>query len=382
MASAFAWTRGVAAQQAASAVYVRSDTDQTLVITPRVSVQAPIDDSTRVDVAYSADVWSSASVDIRTSASRAVTERRDEINASVSHDFSDISLSVAYRYSYEPDYVSNSASLGLKFDFANKASTLELGGGASFDDVGRAGDPNFDRSLQTFTGQLTFTQVLDPDTLLQGVYTMGYSDGYLSSPYRYIGLGSWNGACGSDIPGTSVPVGPSGTAPGQLEGLQYCLPEKNPDERLRNAFVLRGARALGDAFSLALAYRFYFDDWDVMSHTVLLDFNWLPDDANVLALRYRFYLQNAAFHYKSRFPASDAAPLATLPNYYTRDKELSPFSSHRLAVEWEREWPLHGSGESFRLVLSVGPTLYLYSDFIPYQRIFAFEGTVSGVLVL
>src|SRR5262245_46082677 len=74
------WPELGAAQQAASAVYVRTDTDQTLVITPRVSVEAPVDDATRLNAAYSADVWSSASIDIRTSASRPVTERRDEIN--------------------------------------------------------------------------------------------------------------------------------------------------------------------------------------------------------------------------------------------------------------------------------------------------------------
>src|SRR5204862_7356162 len=103
------------------------------------------------------------------------------------------------------------------------------------------------RALKTFTGQATFTQVLDTHTLLQAVYTLGYSDGYLSSPYRYIGVGSWNGACGGPLDEAPVMIGGGLAGP---EGLEYCLPEKNPDERLRHAFVLRGARALGDDFSL------------------------------------------------------------------------------------------------------------------------------------
>lgn len=373
------WPEIGAAQQAASAVYVRTDTDQTLVITPRVSVEAPVDDATRLNAAYSADVWSSASIDIRTSASRPVTERRDEINASVTHDFTDTSLSAAYRYSYEPDYISHSPSLGVRLDFANKASTLDIGGSASFDDVGRAGDPNFDQSLQTFVGDLKFTQILDADTLLQGVYTLGYSDGYLSSPYRYVGIGSWNGACGGFLDEAPVTVG---KLPDGSQGLEACFPEKNPDHRLRQAFVLRGSRAFGEHWSLNLAYRFYFDDWDVMSHTVLADLHWMPSEVDVLALRYRFYLQSAAFHYRSRFPAGDPDPLAYLPEYYTRDKELSPFSSHRVALDWERDFSIGGPGEVFRMVVSVGPTIYLYDNFIPYERIFAFEATLSGVLVL
>jgi hypothetical protein len=267
-------------------------------------------------------------------------------------------------------------SFGLKFDFANKASTLELGGGASFDDVGRAGDPNFDRALKTFTGQLTFTQVLDAQTLLQGVYTLGYSDGFLSSPYRFIGVNSWNGACAGKLDEAPVRTGGVG-------GLEYCLPEKNPGERVRHAFVLRAARALGDDFSLGLAYRFYLDDWELLSHTVLADLHWLPDTDDVFALRYRFYLQGAAAHYRSRFPAPpEVGGLGSLREFYSRDKELSPFNSHRVALEWERSWPLSGAGEAFRSVLSLGPTVYLYSNFIPYKRILAFEATVSGVLVL
>ncbi|HKU40267.1 MAG TPA: DUF3570 domain-containing protein, partial [Polyangiales bacterium] len=369
LVSAFAllWPVTASAQQAASAVYVRVDTDHTTVVTPRVSVEAPLGDETSVDVAYSMDVWSSASVDIATSASRPVTEKRDEINLAVTQEFNDAALSAGYRYSYEPDYTSHSASLGLKLDFANKASTLEVGGGISFDDVGRAGDANFSRSLHTYNAQLTFTQVLDASTLLQGVYTLGYSDGYLSSPYRYIGIGSWNGSCGA-----GVMVGQGGN--------EFCLPESNPPERLRHAFVLRAARALGDSFSGALAYRFYIDDWDILSHTVLADLHWLPDNDTVFALRYRFYLQSQASHYRARYPYPYTS---YLKEYYTRDKELSPFNSHRLALEFERSWALSGApGETFRTVLSVGPTVYFYSNFIPYERIFAFETTLSAVVVL
>jgi hypothetical protein len=54
-----------AAQEAAGAVYVHTDSDRTTVISPRLRVAAPITDATRVQVVYGVDVWTSASVDIR-----------------------------------------------------------------------------------------------------------------------------------------------------------------------------------------------------------------------------------------------------------------------------------------------------------------------------
>ena len=359
------------AQDVGSAFYVRVDSDHTTVVTPRVHAQAPVDDATRVDVSYSMDIWSSASVDITSSASAPVTERRDEINASLSHDFTDTRLSVGYRYSHEPDYDSHFVSAGLSFDLANKSATLDVGGGVSFDDVGRVGYPSFQESLTTYTGQLSFTQILDPKTFLQAVYSINYADGYQSSPYRYIGVGSWNGACGGP-PEVHVEIG-SLEAP----GLEFCLPEKNPEQRLRHAFVISAARALGETWSTKLSYRFYIDSWELMSHTALAELNWLASAETLLSLRYRFYLQTAAFHYRSTFPTID-----NLREYYTRDKELSPFSAHRLALELEENWPLAGAGQKLQAIVSVGPTVYLYDDFVPYQRIFAFEATISGVLVL
>jgi hypothetical protein len=95
---------------ATSAVYVRSDTDHTTVIAPRVSLSAPVASAARLDLVYTADVWTSASVDIRSSASKAVTEQRDEINAALSHELGDVRLAGSYRYSHEPDYESHGAS--------------------------------------------------------------------------------------------------------------------------------------------------------------------------------------------------------------------------------------------------------------------------------
>lgn len=357
LALAWLWPAASFAQQVSNTYYVRVDTDRTTVITPRLSVQAPIDDSTRVDVAYSMDVWSSASIDIRTSASRPVTERRDEINAAITHDFEDASFSLAYRYSYEPDYTSHFVNAGLTLDFADKASTLAIGGGVSFDDVGKVGTPSFSKTMRAVNAQATFTQIIDQKTLAQLVYSFGFADGYQSSPYRFVGIGTADGAC-----------------PRLMQ--EWCFPEHDPDKRMKHAFVAALGRALSDTLSARLTYRFYLDDWEIMSHTALAELNFLPENDTVIGLRYRFYRQSAAAQYRPRFLNIDR-----LREYYSRDKELSQFMNHRLAIEAEKTWSL-GGGERLQAVVSVGPTLYLYDNFIPYKRIWALEATLSGVLLL
>src|ERR1700755_1333758 len=89
--------RTAEAQEAGATLYVRTDTDHTTVITPRVHAGAKIDDTTRADFVYTADIWTSASVDIRASASQAITERRDEIHANLTHEWEDITLGGGYR---------------------------------------------------------------------------------------------------------------------------------------------------------------------------------------------------------------------------------------------------------------------------------------------
>ena len=129
---------GAFAQDVTSTLYVRTDTDHTTVVTPRIHAGAKVGPATRVDLTYSADVWTSASIDIRSSASKAVTEQRDELNVGATQQIEDGTLSASYRFSTEPDYKSHGVTLGTSRDFAQKNTTLALTGSALFDRVGRA----------------------------------------------------------------------------------------------------------------------------------------------------------------------------------------------------------------------------------------------------
>jgi hypothetical protein len=345
---------------AGTSVYVRADSDQTTVIAPRWHVGAPVADRTRVDIVYTADVWTSASIDIRTSASKKpVIEQRDEINGTVTQDWDDFSLSATYRYSHEYDYLSHGGTLSGSYAMAEKSTTLDFRLGGTFDAAGRAGELNLDRNVRNLNARLGLTQLIDQNTFVQAAYELMDSNGFNSSVYRYVGFATSNGLCN------------------QMDKM-FCLPERNPTDRLKHAVALNVRRALGERFSVGLGYRFYFDSWDVSSHTGLLEVSWLPSPDMLIGLRYRFYMQGSAGHYKRFFDYTDASNMPAFSN----DKELSSFMSHRLALDLEKDIELDERGHKLSLVLSVAPSLFLYSNYAPLSRITAIETTLATVFRL
>jgi hypothetical protein len=344
----------VRADEVATALYVRTDSDSTTVISPRVRANKNLTEGTRLDVTYAADIWTSASIDIRTSASRRpVTEQRDEVDVSLSHDLQDVRLHSSYRFSAEHDYTSHGGTLGGSMDLANNAATLDASVHVIADTVGQSGNPAFARSLTTLDGSLSYTQVLDPMMLLQLTYELAHNIGYQSSPYRYVGVGGPGFGC---------------------VGATFCLPERVPSQRTRHALALLIRRALSESFSAGLTYRYYFDDWSLGSHTLLGELGWNISETTLLAMRYRFYTQGSAEFYQRVY-----ADIQT-DQYRTRDRELSKLTYHRAGIELEQDFPLKDSGAKLASTLAVSGNLYRYADFVGLNEITALE--ISAALVL
>ncbi len=340
------------AQELGVATYVRTDSDHTLVVAPRLRAQTSLNDATRATAVYAVDIWTSASIDIVSSASQTpVTEQRDEVNLSIDHEQGDLTFTGAYRYSVEPDYVSHGGSGGVGYDFSDNNSQLGLGVSGSSDKVGRAGYPGFEERVAALGARLSFTQVLDRDTVAQAQYELSRAEGFLASSYRYVAIGG-DGDC-------------TGTAP-------LCVPEHVPGERMRHAASLFARRSLSDAFSIGAGYRFYLDDWGLTAHTLRAELGYMPGADTVLRARYRLYLQGATDHYQARY-------FAVQP-YVTSDKEQSPLSSHRVGLELEQHVAL-SEGE-LNATLSIAPIYYSYDDFPKLESITAFEVNIALGLVL
>lgn len=338
----------------ASGVYVRTDTDHTVVISPRARARKQVLPETAVELTYAADIWTSASVDIRASASLPVTEQRDELEVTLSHALTDLTLSGTYRYSVENDYTSHGAFAAAAYDFADNNARLALDAFALFDTVGRAGSPSFSRPLDTLGARLSFTQVLDAKMLAQLTYEFARLDGYQSSPYRRVGLDGTGFGC------TDAPV---------------CKDELEPNLRMRHAAAVVVRRALSDALSAGLSYRFIFDDWGLSSHTATAQLGLALGEATLLTLRYRFYTQTGVRFYQRIYTTPMAGGA-----YRTRDREQSPMFDQRLGMDWEQK--VHVAGDlDLALTTAVAGTAFKYSNFVGLESASALELTFAVSLV-
>lgn len=334
--------------RAASAIYVRSDTDQTTIVTPKIDVAANVTASTNVDVAYEIDAWTGASIDVVTAATGAIHETRHEANAGIAHELGALGLHARYRYSTEPDYRSNGLVLGGRLDLARKNTTLGLDMLASDDVVGRAGDPLFARSLRSIGARFSLAQVIDRNTIADVALETSVLDGFQASPYRWVAIGG-DGACASTAP--------------------FCVPEQVPDFRVRSSAFARVRRSLTRTVSAGLEYRFYFDTWSVRSHAIQPDVAWRLFDRGVLSLRYRYYTQDEASFYRPRY-----ADLMD-NKFVTRDRKLSAFFSNELGASYLHRFELCDGDREIAVGLRSALSRIDYLAFVGLDHVYALELT-------
>ncbi len=222
-------------------------------------------------------------------------------------------------FSTEEDYEAISGSLEVEYEFPNKATSVRGGIAVSFDEIdptqeeGTIRVDNEDKENYSIFGGVT--QVINKYTVLQATLGVSYFDGFLSDPYKQ----AW-------VAGA-------------------VLPDSRPDERTQYTFSTRLRRyseLLEAAFHVD--YRFFYDDWDVRSHTLDLGLykqtltGW-GFDASI-----RYYSQTQADFYEPfyRTVRSDGE--------YSSDYRLSPYGSiaFRLGIsETIGNWTIRTSAERY-----------------------------------
>ncbi|HJL35612.1 MAG TPA: DUF3570 domain-containing protein, partial [Polyangiaceae bacterium LLY-WYZ-15_(1-7)] len=345
------------ADEVAAGLYVRADTDDITVVSPKLRANVRLGDRTTVGAGYAADIWTGASIDVRTAATRPIREQRDELTAHLAHELDDVTLGASYRFSHEGDYDSHGGALDATWRFAEGNATVRARLLAAQDVVGRAGDPDFERRLGTLGAHLVYTQNVDRLTLLQLAYELTRREGYQASPYRFVGIGG-DGSC-------------AGTA-------QLCVAEAHPGLRMRNAAVARFRRAFGERFSFGAAYRFYGDDWGLFGHTITAQLGVLPGERDLVTLRARFHGQDAASFYRARYEERPGERL----RYVTRDRELGALFTTRVQLAWERTLDLTDAGPELQLTLAAAGTHLRYRDFVGLDQVWAVELTFAAVVLL
>lgn len=230
-------------------------------------------------------------------ATREFRKSRGQIIAGVDQALgADTRLAANYYFSQEVDYKSQAMVGSLTREFFQKNFTVSLSGQYTFDRVGEITSTGalIERPKEVHQASLALTQLLTPTTVLR-LGGDGYRlQGFLSDPYRLVAL------------------------PGEAPRAEH-----HPDERWRQAAWGEISQYLpGLDGSIALNYRYYWDDWEVKSHTAQIKLNKYVTPDWILSPEYRYYTQTGAWFYED----------GNKGEYFTGDYKLTPFESNTMGV--------------------------------------------------
>ena len=232
--------------------------------------------------------------------------------------------------SSEQDYKSLGLNFGLARDFNRKNTTIGVSGSLSHDvispvggfhqpltDVNANTDETREERLARFEGKpkkvydfiFSWTQVLNRETVFRANFFTSRASGYLTDPYKII----------------SVVLPPDTADAGEPVQNLY---ERRPGSRNRYAAFAELRRFMLGA-SVGVSYRYFWDDWDVKSHSVdflmHLDFHRYGE----FSPHVRWYHQTAASFYKPFLVQGQP-----LPDYATSDSRLAAFNAFTYGLSY------------------------------------------------
>jgi hypothetical protein len=346
---------------------------------------------------WQADVVSGASVATKAGAAYGATHNADVVTTASVHDFRNVglgsltfkgentSLTAGYSYGIEHDYESNSVNVSARTDAFQHNTQFELAYAHNFDvvcdrvqDTALQNQPTLWTALENSNGcfssdptrtthdiavdtyEASWAQSWTPVLETQLTYSAQLVDGFQSDPYRAVIIG---------------------------EGVK--AQEHVPNDRAREAVTARAAYYLRSIRSaLRLSLRAYHDTWAIDSGTAELEFEKSLGESVRIMLRGRGYRQGGAVFWSDDY-AAGAPPLGAKGQYWTGDRELSPFWSWLggLRAVWTvapTDHRIFGFIQTFKLAGSGSLEWFSYDQYtlagIPISNAFAYVGTVSATL--
>jgi hypothetical protein len=298
---------------------------------PEVLVRKKVGDSLSLSAGYYEDMISSASIDVKLSASPYHETRKQE-NFGIDYLHGKTTYSAGYIHSREPDYIANTTYYSVSQDMFGDLTTLTLGYRRGWDQIYRdecnpalpahpigtecpqiINDPSFHERADHRGYSLSLSQILTRNLIANFNYELLTDQGYLANPYRQIRY----------------------LSPG---GLGFTLADQvYPDTRTSNAASLQLKYYLPWRASLTGSYRFFRDTWGIVGHTTELDYTlptwkqWIFDGS------LRYYQQGHASFYSDLFPRAD------YENYMARDRELAAFHSYMVSAGASYQFQVPGA---------------------------------------
>jgi hypothetical protein len=328
MIPAIARAQGVADVDLRSSVY--QDSDRTFIETSSATAGASPSEKLKLKGRYLVDVVSSASVDVISQATQRFDDIRHEASGSAAWADGTRTLNLAYTYSGENDWWSNTGALSFAHDLANHQATLGVSASFTHNEIGRHGDAMFHRRLDQGSGGVDLSIAPSKRDLVSIGYTFVFLSGYQASPYRFVFWGS--------------------TDP----GLRLGAWETMPDSRVRHAVGLKWNHHAFNDSALRTHARFYTDDWGILSGTGGIE--WVSGFGGAeLAPFVRGYVQRGADFYRRTY--------AQRMRYMSADKETSPLADGFAGLRFGWRKSLRGAIDEFRFDASVAGFAFAYFDF-------------------
>ncbi len=313
--ASLAGARSAEAQWAASVdgrTSLYQDSDRTTISTTAVAARISPTERVAVSGRYLADIITSASVDVVSSATpRAFHDTRHEGTGGLTYQDGTRTASVGYIYSVEHDWRAHTGTAGFSSDFLDHRLTIGIGGGYTTNDISRSGEDSFHpdikqvdsfhRKMQQGNASLDVGVVVTKHDLVTFDYTFMFVDGYQASPYRFVPV---TFAAFSGFPGAT--------------------PERDPETRIRHAASVRWNHHAFKDTAIKSHLRGYLDDWGILSITggveYVIGFNLgkgspTPSSDFELGVFARGYAQNSATFYQAVYDQPR--------KYMTADRELS-----------------------------------------------------------
>jgi uncharacterized protein DUF3570 len=303
---------GVLPEDRADVLYHRYQGGGITIDGPSVLVRKKIGETFSVSANYYMDMVSSASIDVKLSASQ-YKEKRTQKSLSVDYLHGKSTYSAGVIDSKESDYVADTAFFSLSQDMFGDLTTVSLSYKRGWNDVFRnvkladgskVRDPTFADQADSRGYSVGLSQILTRNLILGLNYEVITDQGFLNSPYR------------------SVRFFDAGSPKGfSLEREIY------PRTHTSNAGSVRLKYYMPWRASLDGQGRFYTDTWGVDAWNVDFTYTqpmwrkWIFDG------HLRYYKQTAADFYADIFPRAQSQ------NFLARDKELATYDAITVGLQ-------------------------------------------------
>ncbi len=287
-------------------LYHRYEGDDITIDGPSFLVRKTVGKNFSLNANYYVDMVSSASIDVRTTASP-YEEERTQYSVGGTYLHGKTIMNLAYTNSTENDFDANSIYFGISQDMFGDLTTISLSYGLGWDTVGRRGDENFEEPVDRQNYGVGITQILTRSFLMSLNFETITDEGYLNNPYRtyrYLLPGGADDAFAEEI---------------------------YPRTRTSNATSIAGRYYLPYRAALHGSYRYFIDSWGIEAHTGEIGYTHPWKNDWIFSVTARYYTQEQADFYADLFPFENAQ------NFLARDKEMSTFDNTTLSLGIVRE---------------------------------------------